>query len=112
MSRIIVMPNYRKVQPHNLTVLNTGTPLPSVDASRTGNEFLKRPEKIFIQSLSTNTESVMIGVSGVLSDGTLAVQEITPGSSTFLPSHVIEDWELICASGGQELLVSYMSEAF
>lgn len=94
--------NYRNVDPHRVVVGAGETALPAVTTA-----ILRAPAKVFVQALSTNSESVFIGPTGVLPTGDGAVCELTPGSSTWIPNQYLSKWKMISASGGQNVLVSY-----
>ncbi len=107
MPSFAVMPNYKRCQPNNLTVGLVETNLPAVNSA-----IMPYPSKVFVQALAENTESIYIGPTGVLATGAGAVYQIQPGASLFLPSHVIDQWKMICASGGQNVLLTYFSGVF
>jgi hypothetical protein len=108
MGSFAVMPNFRNCQPNRMMVNAAQTDLPALDRLIMPGI----PSKIFVQALSTNTESIFIGPTGVLADAQGAVYELAIGASLFLPSHVIANWKLICATGGQYVLVTYFSGVF
>ncbi len=101
--------NYRKCQPNKVAIPGVdAVGFPAVDTS-----ILRRPEKIFVQNLSTSGGIVLLGPEGVLADGTGAVYELTPGASAFLPTHILEDWEMISDDGtARALLVAYFAGVF
>lgn len=102
------MPNYKKRQQcPALTVGNTETDLPTLD-----QDIMRTPEKIFVQSLSTNSEPIWIGEAGTTADGANGGYELSQGSSMFLPGHVIDEFIAISASGGQTLLVTYLAGVY
>lgn len=69
-----------------------------------------KPESIFLQALSTNTESIFVGfTSGVTAGG--AGIELPAGANINLPSLRYGSIYVISASGGQALNIVYSEGA-
>lgn len=67
---------------------------------------VKVPENIFLQALSTNVESIIVGFSsGVVAGG--AGIELPAGANVNLPSNRYKEVYVVCASGGQKLNIVY-----
>jgi hypothetical protein len=99
--------NYSAYQSEGLPVANTETDLPV--PNRTS---IKKPEQIFVQALSSNSEPIFIGQSGVTADGLNGGYELQAGASMYLPAHMQSRWKAICATGGMVLLVTYVSGVY
>lgn len=107
MPSFAIMPNFKKCQPNLVSVGLAETSLPAVTPA-----IMPAPSKIFVMSLSTNTDSIFIGPTGVLADGTGAVYELAPGASLYLPSHVLATWKFISATAAQKMMATYFSGVF
>lgn len=107
MPSFAVMPNFKRCQPNRFVVGVIENSLPPVDPL-----IMPYPSKVFVQALSTNTDSIFIGPTGVLPSGDGAVYELCVGASLYLPSHVLTTWKFISATAGQNILATYFSGVF
>lgn len=98
---------YRNYDPHVMAVGVVEAPLPATDPN-----YVVKPEKIFVQTPSTNDASVFIGRTGIQADFSVGGYELPPGGSMYLPGHMVADWRAIAAVAGQKLLVTYLSGVF
>jgi hypothetical protein len=87
-------------------VVGTGAaalPFPSVDSE------MKNPEKIMLQALTTNTESIFVGKSNVVVGGANGGHELPPGGNIILPVSNHRDYYAVAAAASQKLQVTYLA---
>lgn len=90
-----------------LDVTSTRQEFPVIENKTTA--IVKSPEAIFVQSLSTNTQNIVIGDSTVEADATVgAMAIIEPGGNAILPVRDITKLYAISSSGSNLLLVTYL----
>ena len=75
-------------------------PVPVTDA-------VQKPEGIFVQALSTNTNKIFIGVNGVTVGG--AGIELNPGSVIMLETRDYSVWYARAQTNGDKLNITYFA---
>ncbi len=102
---IAIPSHYKNIVIKRQVVSTTATVLTAL--SPTADVVKGRPENIFVQALSTNSGPITIGNSAVTAGG--AGIELVAGANVNLPSNQIGFWFVVCASGTQQLNISYQS---
>lgn len=99
--------DFNKIQDlQQLVVGTSAVALPAPDSA----SGVKRPERIFLQALSTNSVSIFIGEADVTSSGSTGGYEMPAGSSMVFPSRIWENFKAIASAANQKLQVSYLAE--
>ena len=70
-------------------------------------DVVKKPEAIFVQALSTNSDRVFIGSTGVTIDG--AGIELNPGSMVMLETRDYSVWYARAQTNGDKLNIIYFA---
>ena len=78
-------------------------PDPSVESG------IKNMEKIMLQALTTNTESIFVGKSNVVVGGANGGHELPPGGNIILPVSNHRDYFAVAAASSQKLQVTYLA---
>lgn len=97
---------YGKMDQQTLTVGVAEASFPSVSSGFGATQ----PEAIFVQAPSTNTVSVVIGKTGILSNLTNGGFEIIPGGNMTLPFNKDELLKAIASAAAQKLLITYLAD--
>lgn len=105
---LAINPNYNINDLKQLTVGTSQVAFPSLT---TGIGFTGRPERIFVQALSTNSGTIMIGKTGVASDGSAGGWQLVAGANMNLPITDLSVLYAIGSGAGQKLQITYQSGA-
>ena len=70
---------------------------------------IKNMEKIQLQALTTNTESIFVGKSDVVIGGANGGHELPPGGNIILPVSNHRDYYAVAAAAAQKLQVTYLA---
>jgi len=83
----------------------TAVPLPDPSVA----SGIKNMEKILLQALTTNTESIFVGKSNVVIGGANGGHELPPGGNIILPVSNHRDYFAVSAAAAQKLQVTYLA---
>lgn len=101
---ISISPNYKYLDIHQISVTSTEQAFPAFTVD---NPVKGRCESIFVQALSTNTGTITLNETGVVSGG--AGIELPAGANAILPLNDRGFWYAIASSGTQKLNIIYQS---
>lgn len=88
-----------------MTVGMSALPLPAPSEA----SGMKNPEKIMLQALTTNTESIFVGKANVVVGGATGGHELPPGGNIILPVSNVSDYSAVAAANLQKLQVTYLA---
>lgn len=72
-------------------------------------EGLKRPDKVLVQTLTSNSVSLFIKKGAdVVSDGSTGGFELPPGCNIILPTSMYEEFYAIASVNGQRVQLTYL----
>ena len=100
-------PRYKNWKQYALTVGTSEVVLTAI--SKTDASGVIAPEAIFVQALASNTGKIVIGKTGVASNGSAGGFELAAGANLTLPVNKLSEIFAIATASSQTLLVTYLS---
>ena len=104
---LAISPRYLYNDLQQLTVGTTQVAFPAISTTA---GFAGRPESIFVQALAGNTGKIMIGKTGVASNGSAGGWELAAGANMSLPITDISKLYAIATGASQLLQITYQSK--
>lgn len=81
-------------------------PSPSVDSQQEG---MKRPEKVLLQAITSNTKSIFAkNKNDVTASGSAGGFELPPGANIILPVSMYEEFYVIAGAANQKLQITFL----
>jgi hypothetical protein len=71
---------------------------------------VQNPEKVFVQTASTNTAAIVVGRTGVLANLSNGGFELLPGDNIEIPFNKEDLLVAISSASSQKLLVTYVED--